>query len=655
MADQRVDVRNVRAGGSVTIAPQQNTYGAQGVGVRGWTEALVRGPLRRLGLEERVAEGEKALESGAHGEAAAIFNEVASALRREEYESAADEYLERSAAALVGGSDHSRAYQIYARLARSAVGDGELTALFKARRARELALQDLIWEADGLIARAGWPEQTAEDEPALRRAWEKSKGAAIEAEWGAALVELLLLNEKASAALGVAREVRTRVSLEAGPRLDLELDYLDLREEEDGAAATEDDWRVAIDWASDLRAQSVCVTARVWQRRGVALARREDIDGARRAFVQAVEAWGREPGFEDQMGEAYFSSLSAAHLLGDHSALFDDARPLAATLRGTKPSATTQVERLERRGLRRLLEGKYPDAFRAFATAHNHARRAGNLSDFLQITEELGDALAAAEHPMNALSAYVAAGEVKKTKKIVKGITADAALEAVELDSPRWQRTAAWAAVAGTGRLISDRTAGDLIPRALREIEREPPTQFFTNASYYAADVLANAVCASPADQLGRVLALLRERLLANAGDPKRLAKPLILVTLGGLSDETEVLVTAFLADDVYASIEPHLISDLIASRETPRERIVDAAKNGNGPAFDALVFGDLIGDDEELLRRANERLTALSAAPNREVITNGGTQTVTVGLGRSYAVEGLLARACPKELARAR
>jgi hypothetical protein len=650
VAEQRVDIRGVKAR-TVTVAPEQHIHGAQGPDVRGWTEALVRGPVERLGLLDRVQEGEAARERGDHQAAASAFEEVAEALRHADYAPVADKYLEQAGAALAECGDSERAYQIYARIARAGLDDGEFTALFKARRARELVPSEMAWEADGLVARAGWPEQTPGDEQVLRTAWGKSKDTGDEAEWASALVELLLLNGRGTEALEVAREARGRSSLAPGDRLDLELDFLELVEQESEETEAEDAWRDLLDWTADLRRTSIEVLARVWQRRGIALALRGDQDGARRAFGQAVHAWGREQGFEDQMAEAYFSSIATAVALGDQSAAFDEARPLASSLRGREQSATARIERLERRGLRRLSNGEYPDAFRALATAHNLARKAGNLSDFFQVTEELGDTLAAAEHPVQALSAYVAAGEPKKAAKLAEGMSVDAVLNTVELESPRWQRLAAWAALASAGRLISDEGAAALIPRALEELEREPPTGFFANASYYAVNALANAVCAAPSSDIERVLALARERLLVNAGDPKGLADPLVVATRGGVSDETETLVTAFLDDDVYAKIEPNFIGDLISTRDEQRERVIEAAKNGSRQALDALAFGDLVGDDQELVHRGRERLDAVIAAPVREVSTDGGVTTTTVGFGSSYAPEGLLARRAPESL----
>jgi hypothetical protein len=649
VAEQRVEVRDVKAR-SLTIAPQQTVLGARGPNVRGWTEALVRGPLARLGLADRAQAAAALVEARDHARAAVEFEALAEELRAAEYGPAADEYLARAASAYADGQQSEAAYRIYAGLARGSLGDGEMTALVRARQAREVAPPERVWEAEALLARASWPEQGPGDEAALRSAWECSRGEAGEAEWASALVELLLLNGKSSEALEVAREARGRLPLDAGERLDLELDYLDLLEQEEGDGAAEPEWKGMIDWATDLRARPLDATARIWQRRGVALARREDGEGARRAFTQAVETWGREPGYEDQMAEAYFSSLTAVNALGDPTAIFDEARPLAVEMRGANQTATALVERLERRGLRYLLNGKHPDAFRALATAHNLARKAGNLSDFFRVTEELGDALAAAQYPVQALSAYVAAGAAKKASELADEMTVDALSEVVELASPRWQRTAAWCAIASAGRLVSDPVAATLIRQALDEIERDAPTGFPPNPTFYAADALGNLVCAAPEAERPRALELLRERLFANAGDPKHLADPLVTAMVVGFGGE-ESLVDAFLDENLHARIEPSLVGELAAERDELRERLAQAARGGHHAALDALAFGDLLGDDAELMEGASERVARVASSPNKEVTSEGGVQTVEVGIGASYAVEGLLARRLSPEL----
>lgn len=526
MAEQRIDVHDIHAN-SVTVSPVQVVSGMTGPAVRGWTEALLQGPLEHAQVIERATTADALREAGDHAGSAQEFLVVAEALADAGYDPAADTYLARAAAAQADAGERAAARSLFLRLARGSLDDGSLEAQGHARRAHELSEPTEAWEAHALRALASWPERLPGDIDALRAAWEKTRGSANELEWASALVELLILTGEPDHALAVARNARDERPFAPGDRLALELDFLDLVDEDEADAA----WSKLTQWLADP-ALPVPAAATAWQRRGVALARREDPEQARVAFLHAVQQWSRERGFDDQAGEAYFSALSARAALGDMTFLTDDARRLAGALRGDRDTATSHTERLLRRGLAALVNNKLPDAFRLLSLALNTARRAGNLSDFFQAAEALGDCLVATEkHAGLALAAYVQAGLSAKTKPLTESSSVDDVLSVVSLDGPRWERGAAWAAVAGAGRTMSDDAAATIAERALAEHEHEPAGGFLANAAYYALEALASAVCAVPAGLRGRCLDVLRHRLSAGLGDPNRLAAPFLEVT----------------------------------------------------------------------------------------------------------------------------
>jgi hypothetical protein len=177
----------------------------------------------------------------------------------------------------------------------------------------------------------------------------------------------------------------------------------------------------------------------------------------------------------------------------------DQGRSLAGALRGSEQTATSHAERLLRRGMRALVNGKFPDAFRLLSVATATARRAGNLSDFFEASEALGDCLAATgKHGVMALKAYRFAGIPEKARRIVEGATVDDILATVPLEGAEWERRAAWAAVAGCERAISDEAAARVAEAALTEEQRELARAFPTNSSYYALEALGWIVCADP-------------------------------------------------------------------------------------------------------------------------------------------------------------
>jgi len=651
MTEQRTHVENVR-GERVVIAPVQH-IGVTGDGVRGWTEALLRGPLEKADQVRRAQRAESDAENGEHEAAAEGFVAVAQALADQNFEPAAASYRGRAAEAYAQAGFKGQAFRLFMDISRDALEEGDLTAVFRARRAREVAPPEFAWEADALKARANWPEQEEGDVDALRRAWEETRGKPGEAEWASALVELLSLNGEIQAALAVARDVKERVSVEPGARLRLELDFLDLLETPENEDEGETLWRELLDWALDPQLPPA-VTAGVLQRRGVVLARRGNLDGARKSFLGATQVWARDPAFNDQAAEAFFSAGSAAMALGDLSAAFNDARPLALSLRGTKATPTSRTERLIRRGLRALVGGSHPDALRLFGTAYNLSRRAGNLSDYFQAAEGLGDVLLAGERPAMALAAYIQAGNSKKAAEVGKMLSVDDVLTVAPVDGAPWERIAAWAAIAGAGRSISDEGAGTIATYALQELEMATPSGFPPNASFHAAEALANIVCSVPDEMLARSLEVLRKRLRSRAGDPKRLVEPFLLISLAGRADETEIVLDAMLADDIQAAIPIGVLDSLLEQRSDQQERLLNAAREGDGTALDTVAFSGLLERDEQLVKHAKERVRAAITSQPREEDESDGVRTVSYGIGTSLAPVGVLARYCEESEQRA-
>ena len=604
---------------------------------------MLRGPLERAGVTARAERGQSLRDDGNHAGAAAEFDSVAQALTDAGYEPASEAYLQRAASAHADAGDGAAARARYMQLARATIGDGSLEAQMHARRASDLSGPDDTWEAEALLARAAWPERVHGDVDALRAAWERTRGSDAEIEWAAALVELLILTEDLDQARDVAAAARADRPLAPGDRLALELDHLDLLDQD----AADDAWSQVADWVADPRLP-IQAAGTAWQRRGVSLARRGDPDAAHAAFLQAVQQWARVPGFDDQAAEAYFSGLSSHLAAGNFAATSDEGSSLARALRGSEQTATSRTERLLRRGLRALVNNKFPDAFRLLSVAMATARRAGNLSDFFEACEALGDCLTATgKHGGLALQAYRLAGVPEKAKRLVEGATVDDVLEIVSLGGAGWERRAAWAAVAGCKRAISDDAAARVAEAALAEVHRESARAFQPNASYYALEALSWIVCAVPERLRGEVLDLLRIRMQVRMGDPKHLADPLLMVTLTGLADESEALVGALLEDTVHVALRGSQLGELLDEHPDQRERLVVAARDGHGGALEALLFADAVEGDQQLTDRASARVRAATAAQVREVKEENGLRTVSYGIGGSLAPEGLMARLC--------
>jgi len=633
----------------VTVAPTQIIAGATGSAVRGWTEALLQGPLDHAGLRERADEAQRLRDDGDATAAAEGFEAVAEALVEAGYAQAADIYLERAARAYAEGPDRERARDLHLRLARAALGDGSLDGQEHARRARELSAAESAWEADALLAAASWPERQEGDFEAIRRAWDETRGTDAEVEWAARFVELALLTgERREEAVEIASATRDRHALAKGDRLYLELDYLDLLEADH--ERVDSAWGELVNFLTDPRLP-VYVAGTAYQRRGVALARRGSAPESRSAFLQAVAQWARLPGFDDQAAEAYFSASSALLLLGDMTAASDrDAASLARTLRGPELTETAKTERLLRQGMRALVNEDFPKAFRTLSVAMSTARRAGNLSDFLEAAEALGDCLrATVKHRGAALQAYVVAGRTKKAKQLTDGESVDDVLSVVSLHGPRWERAAAWAAVAGCGHHLSDEAAFTIADAALAEIEEEPAGGFPANAGYYALETLAHAICAVPPARRDQALDLLRQRYAVGLGKPNDLPAPFQEVTRAGIADETETLVEGLIESPLQRPRGAEVV-DVLDRNTDAYARVLAAARDGHAEALKAVAFLDSLHEDADALAQAANKVEAVIDAPlRREVSQEGGTRTVSYGVGESLAAEGIYARHCPE------
>jgi hypothetical protein len=651
MAEQHVAASEIHAGGSVTINPTQIINGVTGAAARGWTEALLRGALEHAGLAANADEANRLEDDGRPAEAAAIFEQIAVELGTRDYSPASQRYYSRAARLYRESDNRERARALELRLCIAALGDGTPGATNHARAAAELSAPDERWEPEALLVIASWPERHPNELTVLDLARERSIDQPTELRWAARIVDHLRRAGESSRAKALAQNAIGDRPLGVGARLDLELDLLDLLDDDTAQDRRSADLQA---WLADPTLP-IAEVARAWQRRGVALARRADAEGARVAFLQAVATWSRDPGYDDQVAAAYFSALTARAALGDRSAWFDEGRELASGLRGSKDTAHSRFERLMRRGLAALVAGeqKLSDAWWAFAAAVDESRRAGNLSDLFRASELLGDCLTAAGRPGEALAAYLVAGECPKARSVTEAFTADQVLQTVPLDGPRWERAAAWAAIAGTGTNASDAAADQLAAAALQQESVESANGGPPNAAWYALEVLANVACAIQDDALlQRALPLLRDRMTFLMGHPHRVADPLLRLTLSGRLDTTPALVDAFLDSDVHAQISADMIATLVNDHPTERARLVNAAVAGNGEALDALAFTERgLSESDALCAAAHERVRAVIESEALTIEEADGTTTLTQGIAGSLAPEGIYARVCDADL----
>lgn len=203
-------------------------------------------------------------------QAGEILEEVASRLDAASYASVADQYREQAALAFSQAHDRERARETLLDTLRGRLERGEEAGHGALQRFPALVDAEQSWIADAIEVIAGWPEVPSASLDVLTPASERAAGRDDEAWWAAVAVELLCLDGRFEDAQRVGRAARARIGLETGPRLRLELDWLDALEQTSDRGRTHNDplSRIAF---SDARLQpsmsprTASVTARRWR------------------------------------------------------------------------------------------------------------------------------------------------------------------------------------------------------------------------------------------------------------------------------------------------------------------------------------------------------------------------------------------------------
>jgi tetratricopeptide (TPR) repeat protein len=609
--------------------------------------ALLQGPVEALGLGPRLRETESLVEAGRHAEAAEGFLEIGRALVDKRHHVSAEVMRERAAGAFKEGGELATAFELYVQVARDEFERGA-EAQFTARRAREVAPVGKEWLAEGLMARALWPEHEDEVVPVLARAWEEARETPAEAEWAAALVEVLSVLGRLEEAVDVAEDACERLPLAEGPRLRLELDRLDAAGEL--GLDMEQAWRALIDWTRGLADET---SALVWQRRGVYLTRRGRPEESVEAFREALERWGRVEGGEDQLAESYFAEQLAWELAGRMSWSMDGARSIAAELRGDPRSAAATAQRLVDRGLRELVEGKHMwEAKRCFFLALAIHRRAGNLRGIFEAHDRLARLLLQVGEGSRALAHLVLRGDEKRAGEVAAGAQDwdwSYMGSVLRLGGPSWERAASYAVLAEAGGRMPDDELAAAAPGLIAASKEPSDFAPGPQPAHQARRALAAVACGLPDELLEEGLRILRDEVRRGGWADREAVRALGLVTRLGRSDETAFLFEASLAEDANAvKNESGLLIEQLREDGDLRAQASRAALDGNREALSLLAYAGLEDGEAELRERCSDRVRSYVDAPEKKEVPGERSAELVILLEL-----GVFGRYCEAELRR--
>lgn len=609
--------------------------------------ALVLGPLRHIGAEQELQAAEEAADAGDHARAANDLLAVADRLATAGVAYAADTLRERAATYFAAAGELARATELLQRVVENRLEQG--TALYRPALGvlRELLAPEEQWVADALEARALWHEQPEAALQQLKIAVEGSERRPDQMQWLAAFAELAGMSEDGAAVLATSAEVR-KTPVEAGPRLTIELEALEALEGEDQNAA-EDGWRELLRWA-DEQAEPL-QRATVWQRRGLLLARREQVLASHDAYRRAMSSWSELPGYEEQAGGAFYS-LQAASIANATPIPDPELRPVAFALRGGGDTPVARAERDRQQGMGSRLDEKLPDALAAFWRGYARSRRIGSLQGVLEFASRLAELYEHAGELIPALRLYIAAGKGSEAKRVGARMDGRQLAEALtDVGGARWERAAAYGALAAGGRLVPNDVAARYAPQLLAEASGEADAFVAPQPALAAKRALASLVFCFPEERREE----LSQQLLRDLWHPlieiaNEAAKALVPATNLALVDAEEALVDRFLDDPFNIRIGFGWIAERAAANPGLLERLRSAARDGDRGALEALAAGDLIGDDEALHGQCSEEARRAAATRTIEQKRENGTTSVSVGMGIRLEGPGTIARCATPE-----
>jgi hypothetical protein len=599
---------------------------------------LLTGPLRHAGQQERVEQAERLESEGQPIPAAELLLDAADGLDEKGLEAVSETYRMRAAQLLGDNGRPADAAELIEAVAWAQIDRRSSIASIAIHQ-----LERLVGDTPrvrGLRACGQFPDM------AWSNAWLEQALAAEddrdrELRFRAALSRMELLNGDMQKTIDVDAEVE--LPFQDGLRLDLSLNAIDALDRQGNTAAADARWQELSAWASTTRA-SPDARARCWARRGYLLALRGDMAGSTEAYRHAMDAWATVPSAEGQVADALFSLQSAQSMMGVWDVSDLHLRPIAAEVRAQPGTPVQRAERLQHNATASRIAGRLPDAHRDYWLALMEYTDMGSLQGVLEVAPQLAELYAITGRGVAAISLYCVGGRAKEASKLAEQLPPNEAAAALAVGGAPWQRTAAYDVLSA----INTAAPADVVAAFADQILADVNDNLASLASA-ARRALANVLLQFPDERcdeaLDQVSLDLDNDYLLEVGRAAAIA--LMRVTQLGIADRSEALVDSYLAGRPLNDIHADWIPELISDRPALRERVLQAARDGQANALEVLVFADIdVDNDVELQTAATERARAWADVHTREVIAqDDGTSQMRTSFGGDLGRAGLVGR----------
>jgi hypothetical protein len=600
---------------------------------------LLVGSLEQVGQAANSRRAEEMAASGQFPAAAAVYLEIADAFAVSGTGTLAESYRLRAAAMYERAGRTEDAAELLEQVARDRIARRAQESVFTTRELERLLGKTPLVRA--MEACANWPELGYATDW-LREGIADEDQTERRLRFQAALAEIESMIGDPETILADAQELQGELS--AGPRLAIELDRIAARESESPDKA-DTAWAALEEWAETVA--DPASRGRCWSRRGLQLANRGDLAGARSAYRRSMAAWAEEPGSQEQVAEAFFSLQAAELLLGEWAAIDFDLRPVAASLRGAPGTPAAIARRLQHAAADARIRQSFPDAHRDNWLALAEHRSYGSLQGILEVGAQLAELYVATGRAPAAISLFVSAGKGKEAAQLVRGLSPTSVAAALSTGGAPWQRAAAYQVLVASGANAPDELVALFAEQLLAD--SDPTRRDFPESLRLAA---AHAVASVTLQMPDHLKPVAFERLEVSVLDMRALdlgrasARSLIRLTQIGEYDAAERLVELFLGDRPQQDIDPSWVGDLIAENDALRTQVLAAARDGNEQALEALAWANYEDDADDALRAAaTEQVTLFAKAVSREESVDGTPRTVAHHMGIRFPLGGLLAR----------
>ncbi len=598
---------------------------------------LVGGPLRQAAQQGNVDRAEALETEGDPAQAAAILQEAADALDDHGLTTVSPTYRMRAARLLVDAGQHGEAATLIERVVWAQIGERSAIATLAVRQLEQI-LGDVPL-VRGLQACAQFPA-IAWSNAWLKQAIDADDDPGRALRFRAALSTMELLTGEGRVAVDIENEIKDS-PLEDGPRLDVALNAIDALNEQGKREAADAAWLTVKTWISERGGPAT--RGRCWARRAYLLAMRGDQSGAVEAYRHSMDAWARVQYAEGQVADALFSLQAVQLVMGAWTVSDQELRPIAAELRPQPGTPVQRAERLQHNATAARVAGRFPDAHRDYWFALMEYVAMGSLQGVLEVTPQLAELYAVTGRPVAAVSFYCAGGRAKDAAKLAANLPAKETTAALNTGGAPWARAATYDVLSAFDTAVPVDVVAAFADQLMEDVDAELPS-----LASAARRALANLVLQFPEElrdeALARVSAYLDDAHLLDVARASAVA--LMRVSQLGIADAAERLVASYLAGRPLADIDPSWVPDLIRGRPDLRDRVLEAARDGNPHALHVLPFTDIdVPSDEILTLAMTDQARKWSEVHTRTVTEADGQREESIGMATNLAQAGLVAK----------